>query len=506
MYLVEVYRLHPQPLERSLAGANKVVRTAIVRRSEFDAAFGRQHDPVTQGRSFGEHAAKQGFRRTEWLAIVGAIDVGRVKQVEARLDRSIYPCPRCAYVVSAEAPETPANPRNAHPPLAEGTAGVGSENGHCAQHIHLVGFSKGFSMSALRFGIVGAGMMAREHIRNIRLVDTIRLVALADPEPSSLKASLEEAGGRWGDIATFDSVESMVAGAALDAVIVSSPNFTHRAVLEPLFDASVHILCEKPLCTALEDARWVVDRAERHKAVFWTAMEYRFMPPAAQFVQDVRAGSVGRLVMLTIREHRFPFLVKVGDWNRFSSNTGGTMVEKCCHFFDLMRLIVNAEPVRVFCSGAMDVNHLDERYGGRQPDIIDNSFTIVDFDNGVRAMLDLCMFAEGAEQQETLTAVGDTARLEAFIPAGDLVRSLRVPLGAPKQVTKRHVPVDEAALKAGTHHGSVYYQLLAFLDAIMGTGPTVVTAMDGLRAVAIGAAAEISAREGRVVTMAELGF
>jgi predicted dehydrogenase len=96
-------------------------------------------------------------------------------------------------------------------------------------------------------------------------------------------------------------------------------------------------------------------------------------------VEEVRGGSVGRLVMLTIREHRFPFLVKVGNWNRFSSNTGGTMVEKCCHFFDLMRLIVNAEPVRVYCSGAMDVNHLDERYGGRQPDIIDNSFTIVDF-------------------------------------------------------------------------------------------------------------------------------
>ena len=506
MYLVEVYRLYTQPLKRSLAGAHKVVGAGIVRRSEFDAALGRQHDTVAQGRGLGEHATKQGFRRTEWLAIVRAIDVCRVKQVEARFNRCVDPRPRCAYVISAEAPETPANPRNAQAPLAEGTAGVGSENGRSAQHIHLVGFSKGFSMSALRFGIVGAGMMAREHIRNIKLVDTVRLVALADPESSSLKASVEEAGGVWGDIATFDSAESMAAGAALDAVIVSSPNFTHRAVLEPLFDAGVHILCEKPLCTTLEDARWVVDRAGRHKAVFWTAMEYRFMPPAAQFVEEVRGGSVGRLVMLTIREHRFPFLVKVGNWNRFSSNTGGTMVEKCCHFFDLMRLIVNAEPVRVYCSGAMDVNHLDERYGGRQPDIIDNSFTIVDFDNGVRAMLDLCMFAEGAEQQETLTAVGDSARLEAYIPAGDLVHSVRVPLGAPKQVTKRHVPVDEAALKAGTHHGSVYYQLLAFLDAIMGRGPTVVTAMDGLRAVAIGAAAEISAREGRVVTMAELGF
>jgi hypothetical protein len=51
--------------------------------------------------------------------------------------------------------------------------------------------------------------------------------------------------------------------------------------------------------------------------------------------------------MLSIREHRFPFLTKVGDWNRFSENTGGTMVEKCCHFFDLMRLITRSEAVRV---------------------------------------------------------------------------------------------------------------------------------------------------------------
>ncbi len=91
---------------------------------------------------------------------------------------------------------------------------------------------------------------------------------------------------------------------------------------------------------------------------------------------------------ITIREHRFPFLPKVGDWNRFSANTGGTMVEKCCHFFDLMRLIVGSEAVRVYCSGAMDMNHLDERYDGQRPDIIDNSFTTVDFANGVHAMLD----------------------------------------------------------------------------------------------------------------------
>ena len=230
------------------------------------------------------------------------------------------------------------------------------------------------------------------------------------------------------------------------------------------------------------------------------------MPPAARFITAIKGGDVGRLVQFSIREHRFPFLEKVGDWNRFSRNTGGTMVEKCCHFFDLMRLVVGAEPVRVFCSGAMDVNHLNERYGGEQPDIIDNSFTVVDFANGVRAMLDLNMFAEGSEEQEALTAVGDKAKLEAFIPSGDLVHSPRVPLGQPKQVVRTHVPVDPTILKAGTHHGSTYYQIEAFIDAVRARGPVQVTADDGLRAVAMGAAAETSAREKRVVEMSELGF
>ena len=68
----------------------------------------------------------------------------------------------------------------------------------------------------------------------------------------------------------------------------------------------------------------------------------------------------GDFKMLTITEHRFPFLQKVGDWNRFNENSGGTFVEKCCHFFDLMRLIIGADPIRVMASGRQEVNHLDE--------------------------------------------------------------------------------------------------------------------------------------------------
>ncbi len=355
--------------------------------------------------------------------------------------------------------------------------------------------------SKVRVGLIGAGMMGLEHIRNLKLFDEAELVALADPTPMSLTLAQHTLGA---PVETFATAEELVRHAKVDAVIIASPNHVHAHSLKPLLNTDIHILCEKPLCSDLADAQRIAAAFEGRKAVFWTAMEYRFMPPAARFIARIEAGEIGRLRMLAMREHRFPFLTKIADWNRFSANTGGTMVEKCCHFFDLMRLIVGAEAVRVYCSGAMDVNHLNELYDGRRPDIIDNSYTVVDFANGVRASLDLCMFAEGSEHQEEIVAVGDKAKLEVLIPPGDIVFSPRVPLGMAKQVTREHIEVPEAAMQAGSHFGATFFQHRAFLDAILHGAPVQVSAFDGLQAVAIGAAAEISAREKRSVELAEL--
>ncbi|MEG3166930.1 Gfo/Idh/MocA family oxidoreductase [Sphingomonas sp. LB3N6] len=358
----------------------------------------------------------------------------------------------------------------------------------------------------VRYGLVGTGMMGVEHLQNLAVTPGAVVTAIADPVSISLGWARDALGARGDGVREFADAAALARSGLVDAVIVASPNYTHRDVLAPLFDADVAILCEKPLATTLEDARWVVDRAAQMTRPFWTAMEYRYMPPAAAFIEQVHGGRIGALRMLSIREHRFPFLPKVGDWNRFSRNTGGTMVEKCCHFFDLMRLIVRSEPVRVYCSGAMDVNHVDERYDGERPDIIDNSYTTVDFANGVRAMLDLSMFADGAENQEEITAVGDAARLDVLIPEGALVFSPRTGFLNPKQVERQVIEVDRTALDAGSHHGSTFYQHQKFIAAVRGEIGVEVSARDGLMAVAIGTAAEISACTKRVVEMTELGF
>jgi predicted dehydrogenase len=348
--------------------------------------------------------------------------------------------------------------------------------------------------------------MGVEHIHNLALMPDAQLVAIADPVDTSLNWAKAAMGAQANQVKAFPDSASLAKADGIDAVIVASPNHTHRSVLEPLLDAGLHILCEKPLATTIEDARWIVERVQRSDKIFWTAMEYRYMPPVAAFIEQVHAKRIGALKMLSIREHRFPFLPKVGDWNRFAANSGGTMVEKCCHFFDLMRLITQSEAVRVYCSGAMDVNHLEERYDGKRPDIIDNSYTTLDFANGVRAILDLSMFADGAEQQEEIVAVGDQARLDVSIPSGDIVFSPRTGFRQPKATVREHVTVDPQALAAGQHHGATYYEHQHFRAAVLGEGSVQVSAHDGLTAVAIGTAAEISAREKRVVEMSEFGF
>ena len=87
----------------------------------------------------------------------------------------------------------------------------------------------------VRFGIIGSGMMGREHIRNLRLLPNARLTALADPVASSLDSALAEAADPA--VKTYDSAQALAASGKVDAVIVASPNFTHREVLEPLFAA-----------------------------------------------------------------------------------------------------------------------------------------------------------------------------------------------------------------------------------------------------------------------------
>ncbi|OUS08457.1 oxidoreductase [Rhodobacterales bacterium 52_120_T64] len=362
----------------------------------------------------------------------------------------------------------------------------------------------------IRYGLIGSGMMGQEHIRNLNLLDGAEVVAIADPDERMRNLSVKTSGG---SAKAFSSYTDMLTADICDAYVIVAPNDTHHAILLDILPKNKPILCEKPLCTTSADCRDIIIKTQNRSAPTWVAMEYRYMPPVQRLLEEVRKGTTGTPQMMAIREHRFPFLPKVGDWNRFSNRTGGTLVEKCCHFWDLMRLTLQSDPVRVYASAAMNVNHVDERYDGEIPDIIDNAIVTVEFENGARGMLDLCMFAEGSYWQEVISVTGAAARVEACVPgparftkdgaerASQIVISDR----ASKLVTTEDIAVDEAILQAGDHHGSSFFQHQKFLDLVSsGQGQPEVTLEDGLWSVRVGEAAELSARTGQAINLEDI--
>jgi len=361
-------------------------------------------------------------------------------------------------------------------------------------------------MTVKRYGLIGSGMMGHEHIRNINLLGDAVVTAVSDPDAEMRQSACDEAGGTCRAYATH---QELLAQSDLDAIVIAAPNHTHYPILLDVLLTDLPVLCEKPL--GVTDAQCAeVERLQAgRKAPIWVAMEYRYMPPVARLIDEVERGVAGPVHMLSIREHRYPFLEKVGNWNRFGDQTGGTLVEKCCHFFDLMRLILKSEPVRVYASGAMDVNFVDEDINGRKPDILDNAYVIVDFASGARAMLDLCMFAEGSYWQEVISATGPKARVDARVPGparfsadgNERTSQIVISTRAPQTVTKEDVHVDMQILGAGDHHGSTFYQHQRFLEMLRNGGEPEVSVRDGRISVAVGLAAEESARTGQAVVL-----
>ena len=342
--------------------------------------------------------------------------------------------------------------------------------------------------------------MGREHIGNLSALPGTNVVALVDPSAESLELAASLCGP---ETRRFAELESALTHTEGDVVVISSPNFTHEDLALQAIDSGSHVLIEKPLATSVEGClrieRAASSRAEQVVAV---GLEYRFMGPTMWLLDRVAQKDLGDVRMVTIVEHRFPFLDKVGSWNRFNEYTGGTLVEKCCHFFDLMFQVLKSEPIAVIASSANRVNHVGESYDGRVPDILDNAYVIVEFDGGKRGMLELCMFAEGSRDEQCISVVGDRGKAEVRIPSQECSIGLRTQ-GRSGVVT--HIE-SVACPYEGLHHGSSYREHEGLLAAIRGEQSRIASLRDGTRSVAIGVAAQRAIDENRRVTLAEVGY
>jgi predicted dehydrogenase len=217
-----------------------------------------------------------------------------------------------------------------------------------------------------RLLIVGAGMMGREHLRVSQLLGWADVQGIVDPNGGSL----EWACADWrlltnAPLTIYRDLDEACGDEAVDAIVIATPNHTHRDVLHAVASSHKPVLLEKPMATTLADAMDIVNLARDYPAVIQLGMQYRFKAQYVDALQAVTAQStLGQVKTVAMSEYRPPFLDKVDQWNKFNRNSGGTLVEKCCHYFDLINVVAQSRPRRVYAIGGRAVNFLDFEWQG----------------------------------------------------------------------------------------------------------------------------------------------
>jgi len=291
----------------------------------------------------------------------------------------------------------------------------------------------------------------------------------------------------------YSSLQEACNDTQTDALIIATPNHTHLEVMQVAASSGKAVFLEKPIATTLVDALEISNLAQRHQLNLHIGLQYRFKSIYAEAIREVLTlKSIGEVQQVNLAEHRFPFLDKVGQWNKFNRFSGGTLIEKCCHYFDLMNLFAGARPDQVFATGRQAVNFKEFNYANEQADALDQANVIVEYSNGVSGSFSLCMFVPGTSEE--LVVCGDRGRLsvsEKAVLGEPNINHLELWSGE-HGVSKTSSPAYPSYIEKAGHHGSTFFEHVNFVDSILGQPNTGPTLDDALWSVAVAAAAQQS--------------
>lgn len=306
----------------------------------------------------------------------------------------------------------------------------------------------------LRLGMVGGGegaFIGAVHRIAARLDDHYELVAGAfasDPERSRVSA----AGLHVARERAYPDYRAMAEAEArredgIDVVAIVTPNHVHFDAAKTFLEAGIHVICDKPMTTTLEDAESLAELVARTGLFFGLTHNYTGYPMVRQAREMVAAGSLGDIRVVQV-EYPQDWLatrmedqgVKQAEWRTDPKRSGpaGCLGDIGTHAYNLARFVTGLE----LASLAADVHTFVE---GRALD--DNVHMMLRFRGGARGMLWSSQVAAGQENGLRLRVYGSEGGLEWFQENPN--RLVHSPLGEPPRILTRNGPgLGDAALRA----------------------------------------------------------
>jgi predicted dehydrogenase len=329
----------------------------------------------------------------------------------------------------------------------------------------------------VRVVVVGCGDIAvAAHLPALQQSSDVELVAAVDVDVTRREFVSNQFG-----VATFDSIDSAVTAADIDAAVVATPPDVTSAMARTALSRGLHVLCEKPMAVDLADGLALHDAAKVSGRVVQVGFTNRFSPLVQRLRDAIVAGRLGSPLIFTLGAYDERYdptnTSHLARMNHFLSRAPA-FVHEGAHLADYVAFLTGSRPTRVSASGIR--THAD--FQG---------------ENFVSANVEW--------------ATGDLARLEVgwlvpALPTGHF--RVLGPLASAEIIRREGRLVfddgertDEHALERSWNVVCFDRQLAHFVAAVRGEIPPSPTTADGLASLELGAAVVTSMREHRVVDM-----
>ncbi len=330
-------------------------------------------------------------------------------------------------------------------------------------------------MKPVCYGIVGLGQVSTKgHIPELLRIPDTHIAAICDPD--------QEALGRTAQLVTgakaYDDFDAMLKDDTVEVILIATPNWLHKEQAVRAFEAGKHVFLEKPIGVDLDECDAILRVWAESGRVLQVGHELRHANLMRAMRERIDEGLIGQVQMIVVQEFRFPLLP---GW-RQTGKTGGVMLEKNSHFFDLFNWLAGAPARRVIGAGGNNVN--------KDSPLMDHCIVIVEYENDVRATLFMCLFAEHGSQL-TIDVVGDKGRLVAL---------------AQDQTLTFHSRQDETPVEwsfepgvDGTFHMGFKTQHESLVRSIREGNPVICSGPEARQTMQVALAAERAVRDGTIV-------
>jgi predicted dehydrogenase len=212
-----------------------------------------------------------------------------------------------------------------------------------------------------RIALIGTGGRSEMYIRAIfgKHADTAELVAFSDVNPGRVEfyQQLIQELGAPGPVASFDPADltAFIQANNIDRVIVTTPDYTHADYIVEGLRAGADVVVEKPLTIDAEGCRRITQAVHETGRNVVVTFNYRYSPRNSALKEIIQSGVIGKVTSIDFSwvldtVHGADYFRR---WHREKKNSGGLLIHKASHHFDLVNWWINDVPERVFASGGL---------------------------------------------------------------------------------------------------------------------------------------------------------